>query len=554
MPTDPSGLYSLPAGYKAIPNTTILTTQHNPPLEDIAAALTGRVTRDGSGSMTGPLKLQAGAPTLPNEATRKDYVDTQVGKANALNLKNPIGVDLVLTVDDAEAIVWLTDATAQTVTLPANQTALKPLRFRIYNTSDVPKTIALPADNYLYHKRGIANTATPYLLAPRSGLVITGSNWNFFAIEDRPIARPIVITANTTFTAAHLDSLIEITATGTIAATIPTAPPFGSFRIWNHSPVVQNVAPASGTIYEPTGAAVSPLVLQPGEVVTLLSDAFLWFVADRYPAKVRVTVPKRQTVLSGPADANGLPTFFPATSANLTLTLQNVAGGTALVATIANGFDSSGQYDLGLRITTNLAVNVSASATNYIWLDDTGALGASTLAPIYQYGGTASITNGQHTYIIGQGQMYVGNGSAATPTNRVFIGEAVASGSAITSTIAYAYQRFFQYLDTGSLPTTGTKTVKNHNIGTSLGIIGTFALQCAIAEDNYAVGDIVYGVTTESGAGPWWMMLEPVMLRNTMYFSTGNLNAYVLPNATNGAGQTLTLANWRYILIATSVW
>jgi hypothetical protein len=57
----------LPAGYLATTGLTILASQHNPPLEDIEAALTARLMRSGVAPMTGVLKITdgtAGAPGL----------------------------------------------------------------------------------------------------------------------------------------------------------------------------------------------------------------------------------------------------------------------------------------------------------------------------------------------------------------------------------------------------------------------------------------------------------------------------------------------------------
>lgn len=53
MPYDSNGNYTLPAIYKAKPATTIMTEQHNNPLEDIQAALNSVLLRNGSVSMTG---------------------------------------------------------------------------------------------------------------------------------------------------------------------------------------------------------------------------------------------------------------------------------------------------------------------------------------------------------------------------------------------------------------------------------------------------------------------------------------------------------------------
>lgn len=70
MPDDSSGNFSLTPGYLATPGSTILASQHNPPLEDIASAMTGRLPRSGAAPMGGPLKTivgSAGSPAIyPN--------------------------------------------------------------------------------------------------------------------------------------------------------------------------------------------------------------------------------------------------------------------------------------------------------------------------------------------------------------------------------------------------------------------------------------------------------------------------------------------------------
>lgn len=66
MPRDSSGVFTLPAGYLAVTGETIQASQHNPPLEDIAQALTGSVPRTGAAGMTGPLKLADGTVSAPS--------------------------------------------------------------------------------------------------------------------------------------------------------------------------------------------------------------------------------------------------------------------------------------------------------------------------------------------------------------------------------------------------------------------------------------------------------------------------------------------------------
>lgn len=64
-PSDANGVYSLPSGYEAVTGETIQASQHNPPLEDIAAAITQRMMRSGATPMTGPLKHANGSESAP---------------------------------------------------------------------------------------------------------------------------------------------------------------------------------------------------------------------------------------------------------------------------------------------------------------------------------------------------------------------------------------------------------------------------------------------------------------------------------------------------------
>jgi microcystin-dependent protein len=86
-----SGVYSLPPGYLAVTGTTIEASQHNPPLEDIAQALTLRLSRDGSAPMTGGLKGIAGTAALPS------YVFATDASSGLFKTTNGIGVSVAGT-------------------------------------------------------------------------------------------------------------------------------------------------------------------------------------------------------------------------------------------------------------------------------------------------------------------------------------------------------------------------------------------------------------------------------------------------------------------------
>jgi len=65
MPSDANGVFSLVPGYLAQEGETVQPSQHNPPLEDIASAITARLSRSGVAPMTGPLRLADGTANEP---------------------------------------------------------------------------------------------------------------------------------------------------------------------------------------------------------------------------------------------------------------------------------------------------------------------------------------------------------------------------------------------------------------------------------------------------------------------------------------------------------
>jgi len=57
MPDNGTGTYTAPAGTKGVSNTTIESAKQNTWVDDVAAALTNRVAKDGQSTMTGALKM-----------------------------------------------------------------------------------------------------------------------------------------------------------------------------------------------------------------------------------------------------------------------------------------------------------------------------------------------------------------------------------------------------------------------------------------------------------------------------------------------------------------
>ena len=262
--------------------------------------------------------------------------------------------------------------------------------------------------------------------------------------------------------------------------------------------------------------------------------------------------PVRQTVAFGP-DTSGAPNFLPASGASLTLTGQNVTSGVPLVMSAAQGYSKEGTVDVNYTFTTNpVWASLTASSTLYLYVNTaTGATGFTTLVPIYQYGGTPAVTNGQFTFNIATMTGFMGNGTTAPATPIVFVGEAVTGVSTITSIIAYAYNGFYDSGFTATLPLISTQTVKNSNMGLlDVGVVQI--LQCTTTDNGYAVGDQmqIYSGQLGNGSvgGNTWST------RNTVGLSMTNTSPFTLTPKAGGSGVSLTAASWKYKLIAKRAW
>ena len=190
-------------------------------------------------------------------------------------------------------------------------------------------------------------------------------------------------------------------------------------------------------------------------------------------ASSQFLVPVRQTVLQGPVDTNGLSSFGGSTGG----TSVTMAG--TLYVTAASGFGASG------------AVDVVGSATNTIWGNGTPANNAAlstngtmylgytisggvatpfttTLAPVYQWGGTPATTAKQFTFNIQTMQNYLGNGTTADSTqNAVIVGEVTVAGGVVAPSGITWYALMGRYRSAlTNIPAASTRTAFTHAIGT----------------------------------------------------------------------------------------
>lgn len=257
------------------------------------------------------------------------------------------------------------------------------------------------------------------------------------------------------------------------------------------------------------------------------------------PATAPVSV--RQTVLSGPVDSNGFAAFGGSTGS----TTVTTSGTLKVVASAGGDVNYVGS------ITNPAWTGLSTNGNMYLYLDVTSAgvvtTGAVAVAPVYQWGGTYSTTNGQHTFNIQEHTLKVGNGSTATQCYRVFVGEVAVSGGVVTAIFWYALMgRYTSGLQ--SVPAAGVLLSLAHFIGSTPQI--TWVLQNVIAQGGYAVGDEVPLLQMENINGS----IAHAVSSSPLAASASRSVAWYLNNKSTSAIFPITDANWRVKLYAWRAW
>lgn len=316
--------------------------------------------------------------------------------------------------------------------------------------------------------------------------------------------------------------------------------------VWNvtHKPYtgVPNAIVNAASI---SGSSASSLLVLTGDTVKKIT------ASDIVPATTKVGS-VRQTVMYGPVTSAGLPNFAGSTgSTTVTIT------GTIYV-TAAFGANTSGQLDLVGSKASASWTSLSTNGTMYLYVDvnSDGTLteGSTTLAPVYQFGGTPSTTSGQFTFNISEMTGYVGNGATAPQTYRCFVGEVTVAANVVSAITWYALQGKYIGAWTATLAGTNTLVSATHNLGTFP--LGTthFEIQNTTTDAGYTVGDIVVnpGVRVSSTA-----LGSPLAVSKTAYIikhRTGSNAAYRIVGVSAGTETDLTAASWQYRYVVNRGW
>jgi hypothetical protein len=184
--------------------------------------------------------------------------------------------------------------------------------------------------------------------------------------------------------------------------------------------------------------------------------------------------------------------------------------------------------------------------------DNTCTTGSTTLAPVYQWGGTYSITNLQNTFNIQEMTMKVGNGSTAAQVYRVFVGEVTVAGGVTTAIVWYQLMRRFTGAWVATLPAASVQVSANHNLG-SQEFVSQFEVECTTNDSGFVVGDRI----DQLSSGVSGTYLVPIAIRKgrlSMSISTapGASNPFSANPAGGGTPIQLTNASWKYRFVCLS--
>jgi hypothetical protein len=134
-------------------------------------------------------------------------------------------------------------------------------------------------------------------------------------------------------------------------------------------------------------------------------------------------------------------------------------------------------------------------------------------------------------------------GPTLSKIQRIYLGECIAGAAAISSVIAYAFNRRYTGQWTLGLPAVATLMTAADNLGTVFKQAKLEAM-CLVSENGFVVGDIIEPITLP--ASTYVTPFVPRKQRNASIFVTGAVTAFYAIHASTGASVAMTAANWAW--------
>lgn len=255
-----------------------------------------------------------------------------------------------------------------------------------------------------------------------------------------------------------------------------------------------------------------------------------------------------QAIITG-SNTNGVANFLIAGTG-----LQAVisaSGATPVIVCSSGGFDAQGLVCYHSRIITNTNIVLSASTTNFCFIDynvGTGVVsaGAVTTAPTYSNTAPTSPTTASYWFNPVSMTMFNWNGSSWIKKQTVFIGEVVTNVSAVTSAITYALKDTQQRVQ--ALTALNTQHVLSHNFGTNQLRLG-YHFICTSDDAGHVSGDVVHTVYSTGSANSGCSIY--FQGRNSLIIRTGAASIGSVINPTNGVLSAMTIGRWDLVTTTT---
>lgn len=253
----------------------------------------------------------------------------------------------------------------------------------------------------------------------------------------------------------------------------------------------------------------------------------------------------RQTVLNGPVDTSGFAAFGGSTGS----TTVTAAG--TLTASAANGL-----INRRGRIVNPSWTSLNQNGTMFLYLDiaqgGTCTTGSTTLAPTYRWGGADVTTNSQFTFNIQEMVGKVGNGSAATQTYRVFVGEVTVAGAVVTAITWYALMGR-AVVDGAAMAGTTTQSLA-HNVGLTSFVDLKLCLVNLVTEGGWAVGDELYNLMPYYDGTTFRLIAANASTRNVANVNISAGTQMISSKAAATFNASVAFANWKPRVYAQRKW
>jgi hypothetical protein len=179
MARDGAGVYSLPPGYQAVSGEVIQPSQHNPPLEDLAAAMTDSISRNGVTAVTANIPMAGFKFTGHGDATSgADVLNRQTADARYVNGEE--GRDYVIDRQVAAA------AASVEMTLPAGFDAFELVIIDYIGSIAIDLSLRISFDGTTFDSTSTYLTTTCFALAgiaPSPPIDTTTSYFRFLTVD-----------------------------------------------------------------------------------------------------------------------------------------------------------------------------------------------------------------------------------------------------------------------------------------------------------------------------------------------------------------------------------